>query len=148
MAYLDLEMIKPSCRCLLLGAVLLFAGCSTAGLKVTAFGNLSTGENVMLYTITNSSGASVSVTDYGLRIVSVMVPDRNGRLEDVVVGYGDRTALWAAFLGVMQTGWILPPFQSTGNTGHWNPMNSVIMCQCNSTVALWDSTGLCGVPIL
>ena len=89
MAHLDLEMIKPSCRCLLLGAVLLFAGCSTAGLKVTAFGNLSTGENVMLYTITNSSGASVSVTDYGLRIVSVMVPDRNGRLEDVVVGYGD-----------------------------------------------------------
>ena len=53
------------------------------------FGRLSTGEQTHLYTLTNSSGASMAVTDYGARIVSIFVPDRNGKLGDVIVGHGD-----------------------------------------------------------
>jgi aldose 1-epimerase len=40
-----------------------------------------------LYTITNSSGASVTLSSIGAGIVSVVVPDKNGTLADVVLGY-------------------------------------------------------------
>lgn len=40
-----------------------------------------------LYTIRNSSGAYVSITDLGATIQSLAVPDRNGKLIDVVLGY-------------------------------------------------------------
>ena len=48
--------------------------------KITSrpFGNLSTGESTTLYTVTNKSGASLQLLDYGARIVSIMMPDRNG----------------------------------------------------------------------
>jgi aldose 1-epimerase len=38
-------------------------------------------------TVRNSAGASLSVTDYGATITSLCVPDKNGRLVDVVLGY-------------------------------------------------------------
>ena len=65
--------------------------CSDGRLSVVSsdFGTLSTGERTTLYTLTNSSGAGMTVCDYGARIVSIQVPDRNGELGDVVVGYGD-----------------------------------------------------------
>ena len=53
------------------------------------FGTLSTGEVVTLYRLVNGTGASMEVIDYGCRIVSICVPDRDGRVDDVVVGYGD-----------------------------------------------------------
>ena len=40
-----------------------------------------------LYTIKNPAGASVSVTDLGAAVQSIIVPDRNGVLGDVVLGY-------------------------------------------------------------
>lgn len=59
--------------------------------KITSrpFGELSTGESTTLYTITNRSGASMQLLDYGARIVSIMMPDRKGHNGDVVVGFGD-----------------------------------------------------------
>lgn len=51
------------------------------------FGTLSSGEDVHLYTITNSQGASVDISTLGCAIVSLRVPDRHGRLDDVVLGY-------------------------------------------------------------
>lgn len=53
------------------------------------FGTLSDGKQATLYTLTNASGASVSVCDYGARIVSLFMRDRDGNLEDVIVGPGD-----------------------------------------------------------
>lgn len=46
------------------------------------------GEAIILYTMTNSTGASVGLTNYGAAIVSVIVPDKNGVLSDVALGYG------------------------------------------------------------
>ncbi len=40
-----------------------------------------------LYTIKNASGMEVSITNYGGRIVSLLVPDRDGNLRDVVLGF-------------------------------------------------------------
>lgn len=51
------------------------------------FGRLSTGEEVTLYRITNDSGSFMELIDYGCRIVGIHVPDRDGRLVDVVPGY-------------------------------------------------------------
>jgi aldose 1-epimerase len=45
------------------------------------------GKSVKLYTLVNKKGASVSITNYGGRIVSLMVPDKSGKLTDVVLGY-------------------------------------------------------------
>ncbi len=40
-----------------------------------------------LYVLTNSSGSEVLVTNYGAKIVSLMVPDLNGAFVDVVLGH-------------------------------------------------------------
>lgn len=42
---------------------------------------------VTLYTFQNAKGCEVSVTDYGGTVVSIKVPDREGRFDDVVLGY-------------------------------------------------------------
>lgn len=45
------------------------------------------GKEVKLYTLKNASGATVTITNYGGRIVSLLVPDKNNKLTDVVLGY-------------------------------------------------------------
>ncbi|WP_343208769.1 aldose epimerase family protein [Anaerolentibacter hominis] len=51
------------------------------------FGTTKDGTKVMLYTMKNKNGMEVSVTDLGACIVSVLAPDRNGKMADVVLGY-------------------------------------------------------------
>jgi len=55
----------------------------------TAFGTLASGEKVTLYTLTNRTGAEARIIDYGAIVVSLKVPDRDGQLRDVVLGYDD-----------------------------------------------------------
>jgi hypothetical protein len=45
------------------------------------------GKAVELYTFTNESGASVSITNYGGIVTSLVVPDRDGKMGDVVLGF-------------------------------------------------------------
>ena len=40
-----------------------------------------------LYTLKNQAGMEVCITNFGARIVSVMVPDKNGIMQDVVLGF-------------------------------------------------------------
>ena len=54
-----------------------------------AFGTLSDGQEVQLFTLVNSSGAKVCLSDYGARVVSIFVPGKDGKLDDVVPGPGD-----------------------------------------------------------
>lgn len=51
------------------------------------FGRLPSEEKVDLYTITNASGASISVSTLGAGLVRVLMPDRDGKLGDVILGY-------------------------------------------------------------
>jgi len=51
------------------------------------FGTTSQGEKVTQYTLTNAKGASVSIITYGGIVTSLKVPDRNGKLADVVLGF-------------------------------------------------------------
>jgi aldose 1-epimerase len=52
-----------------------------------SFGKIPDGQSVDLYVLTNKSGAEASITNYGGAVVSIKVPDRNGKLADVVLGY-------------------------------------------------------------
>lgn len=58
-------------------------------IATTNFGKTKDGAAVTRYTITNKNGLSVSAIDYGANIVSLMVPDKNGILEDIVLGFDD-----------------------------------------------------------
>lgn len=51
------------------------------------WGKTSCGKDIMHYTMTNSSGIKVELSDIGAGIVSITVPDRNGKMEDIVLGY-------------------------------------------------------------
>ena len=44
---------------------------------------------ITLYTLTNASGASVTLSSLGAGIVSVIVPDKDGKMADVALGYKD-----------------------------------------------------------
>ncbi len=58
-------------------------------MKVTKkpFGTTKDGEKASTYTIRNDHGMEVTLMDYGAIIMNVIVPDKNGNKEDVVLGY-------------------------------------------------------------
>lgn len=60
---------------------------SKSGLLVEAFEKIVDGKQTGLYTLTNNSGSEVAITNYGAKIVSLMVPDKDGTLTDVVLGH-------------------------------------------------------------
>ena len=51
------------------------------------FGELLDGEAVHLYTLKNANGMTADISNYGGIITRLLVPDRLGRVEDVVLGY-------------------------------------------------------------
>ncbi len=51
------------------------------------FGTLADGREVYAYTITNKNNVSVTVTDFGASWLTMMVPDKDGIVRDVVLGY-------------------------------------------------------------
>lgn len=58
-----------------------------SGLNPTHFETVIDGKATHLYTLKNASGMEVCVTNFGGRIVSLMVPDKEGKLTDVVLGF-------------------------------------------------------------
>lgn len=59
------------------------------GVQKKKFGVTKDGKTVTLYTVTNKNGMSLSAIDYGANLVSLMVPDKNGNIDDIVLGYDD-----------------------------------------------------------
>lgn len=53
-----------------------------------SFGRLPDGREVRLFTLQNASGARADITDFGGIVVRLLMPDRTGRLDDVVLGFG------------------------------------------------------------
>ena len=80
---------------ILLGAVALLAGCNqkkenaltASGLNPKDFVDTYNGMPTALYTLTNENGMEVCITNFGGRIVSILVPDRDGQMKDVVLGF-------------------------------------------------------------
>jgi len=51
------------------------------------FGSLPDGTTVEIYTITNHKGLKARLMTYGATLVSLEVPDRDGKLDDIVLGH-------------------------------------------------------------
>jgi aldose 1-epimerase len=60
---------------------------ATGSVASKPFGKTPEGQLVRLYTLTNKNGLSVSIMDYGATIVKILAPDRNGKLDDIVLGF-------------------------------------------------------------
>ena len=56
-------------------------------LTCSVFGTLPNGTEVSAYTLKNAAGTALTVTPYGCRILSLLVPDRDGNPGDVVLGH-------------------------------------------------------------
>ncbi|MBL8550455.1 MAG: galactose mutarotase [Hyphomonadaceae bacterium] len=81
-------------RTLALGAALVLPlGCATPraasapSVAEAAFGALSNGTPVSLYTLRNAHGVEAKITNYGAALVSLRVPDRAGAIDDILLGY-------------------------------------------------------------
>lgn len=85
----------PIRRCLavvLCFMFLLCAGCRTkdggkATMEKRGFGKTADGSEVELYVLRNANGVEATLTNYGAALVSLKVPDKNGKFGDVVLGY-------------------------------------------------------------
>lgn len=53
----------------------------------TFYGITLEGDTVTQYTLTNATGAQFKVIDYGCRVTNIIVPDKEGQMADVVLGY-------------------------------------------------------------
>ena len=80
---------------IILGAVALLAGCNqkkepvltASGINPDDFVATYNDAPTALYTLTNAKGMEVCITNFGGRIVSILVPDKDGNMKDVVLGF-------------------------------------------------------------
>ncbi len=83
-------------------ALILFQSCETKNKKKPMEGSANVvkdsiqnkvlfgevdGQKVYLYTLKNNKGLEVKITNYGGIITSILTPDKNGKFEDIVLGY-------------------------------------------------------------
>ena len=74
-------------------------------LTTQPFGKMPDGRTVTLYKVSNANGLTAQITDYGAILVSLRVPDHNGNLDDIVLGFDDldsylkRNPLFGATVG-------------------------------------------------
>jgi aldose 1-epimerase len=84
------------------GALLLAAAMSVT---TAVFGRMPDGTPIDLFTLTNAHGIEVRVITYGATVTSIRVPDRNGRLDDIVTGFAtldgylERSRYFGAIVG-------------------------------------------------
>lgn len=60
---------------------------SVSSITSRPFGTVD-GRKALLYTLTNSKGATATISNYGGTVTSLTMPDRNGNFDDVVLGFG------------------------------------------------------------
>lgn len=80
----------------------MFAACSSggqvdttvSGLDPAKFDSTINGKKTALFTLKNANGMEVCITNYGARVVSLVVPDKDGKPTDVVLGF-DNLAQYA-----------------------------------------------------
>ncbi|OAM90322.1 galactose mutarotase [Termitidicoccus mucosus] len=76
-----------SCAVLVTTAIVTALSAAQPAITMTAFGALPDGRAAQLYTLTNSQGAQVAITNYGGIVVRIVVPDRGGSMADIALGY-------------------------------------------------------------
>ena len=87
----------------------LFMPKTPATITSAPFGQTPDGTPVEIYTLRNSRGAEARIMTYGGIVQSLYVPDRNGKLGDVTLGYDnlqgylDKTPYFGALIGFWLT---------------------------------------------
>jgi aldose 1-epimerase len=78
-------------RSVLFAILLGVAMSADAGTRIEkkSFGRTPGGQAVDLFTLSREGAPTVAVTNYGAYVVSILAPDRDGELADVVLGYPD-----------------------------------------------------------
>lgn len=101
------------------------------GMKIEqkSFGKLKTGEDTTLYTITNKNGASVDLSSFGATIVSIKVPDKDGKLVDVTQGYNTVTPYEESPVG--HAGGTIGPCANKINGGKFTLNETEYELECN-----------------
>lgn len=89
--------MKRLCMAVMAMCVLLSCGekkeeATLSGLMKSNFVSEVEGKPTALYVLKNKKGAEACITNYGGRLVSMMVPDKNGKMTDVVLGYDNINA--------------------------------------------------------
>jgi aldose 1-epimerase len=80
----------PTSLTISIAAALLTLLASTASAQTitrSEFGKTKDGTPVQLYTLTNAQGMKATISNYGGTITTLRVPDRNGKVADVVLGF-------------------------------------------------------------
>jgi len=85
-AYMSLTILST------VACILFLMGCATtppshSQITRESFGRTKEGTSVDLFTLRNSKGMEARICNYGGIVVSLKVPDRHGKMEDVVLGY-------------------------------------------------------------
>ena len=57
------------------------------GIAKEKFGKMETGEEIFLFTLRNKNGVEARITNFGAVIVNLFVPDKDGKAEDIVLGF-------------------------------------------------------------
>ena len=70
---------------------------------VTAFGMTKDGKEAQLCLLKNSKGLKAYVSDFGATLVRLFVPDRDGNMTDVVLGYDDAAGYERGTAGIGAT---------------------------------------------
>ncbi len=65
-------------------------------IKKESFGKIAAGQDVDVFVFENAGGMQVKIINYGATVVSVVVPDREGKLADVVLGFDDMAGYQSA----------------------------------------------------
>ena len=102
------------------------------GMKVSkkSFGKIKkTQENADLYTITNKNGAQVQISTFGATIVSLKIPDKNGKLVDVVHGYNNVSPYEESPIG--HAGGTIGPYANKINNGKFVLNDVEYNLECN-----------------
>ena len=91
--------------------VVLLASCEftfppkNSSISKAVFGKMPGGQSVEIYTLRNAKGAGARIMTYGGIVQSLTLPDRNGKVADVVLGYDtlqgyvDKTPYFGALIG-------------------------------------------------
>ena len=78
------------------------------------FGQTRDGKDIYAYTITNKNNMSICVMTYGAILKNVFVPDKKGKIDDVVLGYDN---LWMYFANGSFFGATVGPVCNRTNEG-------------------------------
>lgn len=102
-----MKIVVQRVNLILVGAVLLLlAGCggqsgSGAKVKQEKFGEMPDGRQVNLYTLENSNGMVAKITDLGGSVTTLYVPDAEGHLADIVLGFNSVEDYYTSNMGAI-----------------------------------------------